>query len=107
MPKLRCDLGNGAACPSAAQTGLRSVSPHGSYPCGQGWSVARSVDVADIFVSYTSSDREWAFWIGFELEALGHVPHIHEWEISGGADIVAWMEERLQAADHVLCVISN
>jgi tetratricopeptide (TPR) repeat protein len=72
----------------------------------QGWSVARSVDVADIFVSYTSSDRHWAFWIGHELEALGHVPHIHEWEISGGGDIMAWMEERHQAADHILCVIS-
>ena len=44
-----------------------------------GWSAARSVDVADIFISYTSNDREWAFWIGYELEALGHVPHIHEW----------------------------
>jgi len=26
--------------------------------------------VADIFVSYTSSDRDWAHWIGKELEAL-------------------------------------
>ncbi len=30
--------------------------------------------VADIFVSYTSSDRDWAFWIGQELEKLGHLP---------------------------------
>jgi hypothetical protein len=43
---------------------------------------------------------------GHELEILGHVPHIHEWEISGGGDIMAWMEERHQAADHTLCVIS-
>jgi hypothetical protein len=64
------------------------------------------VDVADIFISYTSNDRGWAFWIGHELEAIGHVPHIHEWEISGGGDIMAWMEERHQAADHILCVIS-
>ena len=62
--------------------------------------------MADIFVSYTSSDREWAFWIGHELDALGHVPHIHDWEIPAGGDIVAWMEERHQAADHILCVIS-
>jgi tetratricopeptide (TPR) repeat protein len=65
------------------------------------------VDVADIFISYTSSDRDWAFWIGHELEALGHVPHIHEWEIFAGGDIMAWMEERHQAADHILCVIST
>jgi hypothetical protein len=38
--------------------------------------------VADIFfVSYASSDRDWAFRIGHELIALGHTPHIHECEI--------------------------
>jgi tetratricopeptide (TPR) repeat protein len=63
--------------------------------------------VADIFVSYTSSDRDWAFWIAKELEALGHTPHIHEWEIKGGDDIYAWMEQHHDAADHVLCVISD
>ncbi len=63
--------------------------------------------MAEIFVSYTSSDRDWAYWIGHELEALGHTPHIHEWEISGGGDIAAWMEERHDKADHILCVISE
>jgi tetratricopeptide (TPR) repeat protein len=63
--------------------------------------------VADIFVSYTSSDRDWAFWIGHELEALGHVPHIHDWEIPAGGDIMKWMEERHRAADHILCVVSS
>ena len=42
--------------------------------------------MADIFVSYTSSDREWAFWIGQELDKLGHKPRIHEWEIEAGGD---------------------
>ena len=63
--------------------------------------------MADIFISYTSSDRDWAFWIAHELEALGHIPHVHEWEISGGDDIVAWMEERHHQADRVLCVVSK
>jgi tetratricopeptide (TPR) repeat protein len=63
--------------------------------------------VAEIFVSYTSSDRDWAFWIGHELEALGHRPRIHEWELSGGADIMAWMEAQQDTADHVLCVVSE
>jgi hypothetical protein len=63
--------------------------------------------VADIFVSYTSNDRDWAFWIGQELEKLGHVTHIHEWEIAAGGNIVAWMEERHDKADHVLCVVSK
>ena len=63
--------------------------------------------VADIFVSYTSSDRDWAFWIAKELEALGHTPRVHEWEIRGGDDIYSWMEQRHDAADHVLCVVSD
>jgi tetratricopeptide (TPR) repeat protein len=63
--------------------------------------------VADIFVSYTSSDRDWAFWIGQELEKLGHAPHIHEWEIDAGGDIPAWMEQRVEKADYVLCVVSD
>ena len=50
--------------------------------------------MADIFVSYTSSDRDWAFWTAKELEALGHTPHVHEWEIKGGHDIYTWMEQR-------------
>ena len=62
--------------------------------------------MADIFVSYTSSDRDWAFWIGQELVRLKHSPRIHEWEIQAGGDIPAWMEKRLQKADCVLCVFS-
>ena len=41
--------------------------------------------MADIFISYTSEDRDWAFWIAHELETLGHTLHIHEWEISATA----------------------
>jgi tetratricopeptide (TPR) repeat protein len=63
--------------------------------------------MADIFISYTASDRDWAFWIAKELEALKHTPHIHEWEIKNGDDIYAWMESRHDAADHVLCVVSD
>jgi tetratricopeptide (TPR) repeat protein len=63
--------------------------------------------VADIFISYTSADRDWAFWIAKALEALGHKPHVHEWEIERGGDIYAWMEGRHDAADHVLCVVSD
>jgi hypothetical protein len=63
--------------------------------------------VADIFVSYTSDDQDWAFWIGWELKGLGHTPHLHDWEVSGGGDIMAWMESRHQEADHILCVISE
>lgn len=63
--------------------------------------------MADIFVSYTSSDRDRALWIAEELRALGHTPHVHELEVKGGDDIYGWMEARHDAADHVLCVVSD
>ena len=63
--------------------------------------------MADIFVSYTGVDRKWAFWIGIELEKLGHAPHLHDWEIPAGGNIAKWMEERHSAADHVLLVVSR
>jgi tetratricopeptide (TPR) repeat protein len=63
--------------------------------------------MTDIFISYTSSDRDWAFWIAHELEALGHAAHVHEWEIPAGGNIMAWMEQRHDTADHILCIISK
>jgi TIR domain len=79
----------------------------GGRPNCAGPDRCEGVRLADIFISYTAADRDWAFWIGQELEKLGHLPHIHEWEISGGGDIAAWMEERHDRADHILCVISE
>ncbi len=63
--------------------------------------------MSDIFVSYTSTDRDWAHWIAHELTALGHTPHVHEWEIAKGENILAWMSARHGDADHVLCVLSD
>ena len=63
--------------------------------------------MAEIFVSYTSSDSQWAQWIATDLRALGHTPHVHEWEIPPGGNILAWMEQHHAAADHVLCVVSE
>jgi hypothetical protein len=62
--------------------------------------------MADFFVSYTSSDKPWAEWIGQRLVELGHAPHLHDWEIDKGGDIAAWMEVRHDASDFVLCIVS-
>src|SRR4029077_11178047 len=63
--------------------------------------------VADIFISYTSSDKQKAFWIGQELMKLGHKPRLHDWEISAGGNIVKWMKDRHQQADHILLLVSK
>jgi TIR domain len=57
--------------------------------------------MAEIFVSYTSSDRDWAFWLGKELEDLGHSPHIHEWENKAATCVGAHhLSRRLKALGH-------
>jgi hypothetical protein len=61
--------------------------------------------MADYFICYTQSDRDWAFCIAKELEALDHTAYIHEWEIKGGQDIYAWVESRVDTAHHILCVV--
>src|SRR5262245_15826796 len=60
-----------------------------------------------IFISYTSSDKHWADWIGWNLRDAGHEPFVHEWEIGAGENIPRWMEERSQQADRLLAVFSD
>lgn len=60
-----------------------------------------------IFVSYTSSDREWAHWIGWQLKSAGHEPFVHDWEIGAGESIAGWMEERIKQADRLIGVFSD
>ncbi len=62
--------------------------------------------MAKIFVSYTSKDKDWAFWLAQELEKLGHVPHVHEWEIPAGGNIAQWMRERVDDSEHMACLVS-
>jgi hypothetical protein len=60
-----------------------------------------------IFISYTSSDKEWAQWIGWELQQAGHEPFIHDWEIGAGENIAGWMEQRFKQADCLIGVFSD
>jgi TIR domain/Protein of unknown function (DUF4231) len=65
------------------------------------------LDVAEIFISYIADDRQWAFWIGQELEKMGHVPRVHEWELPHESEAASWMERRHAEADHILCIVST
>ena len=38
-------------------------------PVGKRWTGTGLVLMADYFISYTSTDRDWAHWIGTELKA--------------------------------------
>ncbi len=59
-----------------------------------------------LFLSYSSSDRDWAHWIGVTLRDAGHEVFVHEWEVAAGENIPAWMERKLEAADKMVGVFS-
>lgn len=59
-----------------------------------------------LFLSYTSSDRDWAHWIGVTLRDAGHDMFVHEWEVAAGENIPAWMERKLEAADKMVGIFS-
>src|SRR5205823_4254370 len=71
------------------------------------WAGQRAEFPVKLFISYSSSDREWAHWIGWNLREAGHEPFVHEWEIGAGENIPRWMEDRLQEADRLVGVFSD
>src|SRR5215831_4694699 len=82
------------------------ISFPGVY-AGRRHPAARDTNMAEFFISYTQSDSQWAHWIALDLRDMGHIAHVHEWEVGPGEDIVAWMARHHDAADHVLCVVSD
>jgi TIR domain len=47
----------------------------------------------DFFISYTSTDRAWAEWIAWELEAAGYTTLIQAWDFRPGTDWAIKMQE--------------
>jgi hypothetical protein len=62
--------------------------------------------MAKFFISYTTSDLEWANWIYRELKAMGHDAVEHRRHRSK-SDFNEWMEEIQQDVDHTVCVYSE
>jgi hypothetical protein len=60
-----------------------------------------------IFLSYTSSDKDWAHWIAWNLRDAGHEPFVHEWEVGAGTNIAGWMEQRINEAERLIGVFSD
>jgi hypothetical protein len=60
----------------------------------------------DFFISYTSSDREWAEWIAMQLENDGYTVFIQAWDFGAGSNFVAEMDRAAKRADRTLLVLS-
>jgi hypothetical protein len=61
---------------------------------------------ADFFVSYISSDRAWAEWIAWQLEAEGYQVVIQAWDFRPGRDFVQQMHQVVEEAQRTVAVLS-
>lgn len=59
------------------------------------------------FISRASEDTKWAQWIASTLEAAGYATTIQDWDFRPGQNFILKMKEALEAADHVIAVLSN
>jgi hypothetical protein len=63
--------------------------------------------MADFFISYTRTDRGWAEWIAWTLEAQGYSTIIQAWDFRPGANFVLEMERATAEAQKTLVVLSQ
>ena len=61
---------------------------------------------ADFFVSYTSTDRAWAEWIAWQLEADGYQVVFQGWDFMAGSDWAHGMQRATTTADRLVVVLS-
>jgi hypothetical protein len=60
----------------------------------------------DFFVSYQQSDRAWAEWIAWHLEAAGHSVLVQLWDFVPGTNWIKLMQDGLSHSARVIVVLS-
>ncbi len=60
-----------------------------------------------LFVSYAATDREWAEWIAWQLEAAGYLVELQAWDFHPGQHFIERMDQALERADRVVAVLSE
>ncbi|MEO7718668.1 MAG: toll/interleukin-1 receptor domain-containing protein [Capsulimonas sp.] len=60
----------------------------------------------DFFISYTGSDKAWAEWIGWHLEANGYTVVIQAWDFRPGNNFVSKMHTGLSDTQRLIAVLS-
>jgi tetratricopeptide (TPR) repeat protein len=60
----------------------------------------------DFFVSYTQTDRAWAEWLAWELEAAGYTTVLQAWDMPPGTAFVHAMDQAVQTCRRTVLVLS-
>src|SRR3954453_24244842 len=59
----------------------------------------------DFFISYNSSDRDWAEWISWQLEEAGHSAVVEAWDFRQGGNFVLDMQRAIEEAQRTIIVL--
>jgi hypothetical protein len=62
--------------------------------------------IVDYFISYTSTDKAWAEWIGWVLEAAGSSVLLQAWDFVPGSNFVLEMQRAAASARRTIAVLS-
>jgi hypothetical protein len=65
-----------------------------------------SADSRDFFISYTQTDRGWAEWIAWQLEAANYSTFIEEWDFRAGGNFVVEMDRAAKTTRRTIAVLS-
>ena len=60
----------------------------------------------DFFVSYQQTDRTWAEWIAWQLEAAGHTVLLQLWDFVPGTNWIKLMQDGVSRSARVIVVLS-
>lgn len=61
----------------------------------------------DFFISYNKTDRSWAEWIAWVLEAEGYTTVIQEWDFKPGGNFIVEMDNATKQCERTIAVISQ
>jgi internalin A len=61
----------------------------------------------DFFVSYTKTDKAWAEWIAWTLEATGYSTVLQAWDFLAGSNFVLEMQRAATEANRTIAVLSQ
>jgi len=67
---------------------------------------ASSPDHKDFWISYNKTDREWAVWIAWQLEAAGYATVIQAWDFRPGSNFVLEMQKAAENAERTIAILS-
>lgn len=61
----------------------------------------------DFFISYTSSDEDWATWIAETLEKNNYTTIIQAWDFRAGGSFINYMNEAINNSKKIILVLSK